>query len=347
MRIAVPLPGTMWAFDVISIIQIFDDDSVMYGSSDRPVIDFIANASSKALDHGMSIATTALRDYHEKPDLIIIPGFANPHEIATDRRTGNAKAWLFTADPADALAIRDWLVASHREGVEIAAMCTGVFALAWTGLLDGVECTTHLPFLDDLAAQFPKALVQKDRLLTHNAKQRIWTSAGGSICLDLCIALLAEHAGQSLATAEANMLMMHYPRSVATRRSDGTPSVLPRPSRQSDEIIALTRRVREHLSYDWTLTTLAQTSHSSTRSFQRRFSEVMGVPPSIWLLTERLNAAKELLELTDLPMQQIALRTGLRNADSLRKHFSAAFGVSPSRYRQDFLRTELRPTENV
>lgn len=122
---------------------------------------------------------------------------------------------------------------------------------------------------------------------------------------------------------------------------------MPRPSRQSDEIIALTRRVREHLSYDWTLTTLAQTSHSSTRSFQRRFSEVMGVPPSIWLLTERLNAAKELLELTDLPMQQIALRTGLRNADSLRKHFSAAFGVSPSRYRQDFLRTELRPTENV
>ena len=120
------------------------------------------------------------------------------------------------------------------------------------------------------------------------------------------------------------MLMMHYPRSVATRRSDGAPSVLPRPSRQSDEIIALTRRVREHLSYDWTLTTLAQTSHSSTRSFQRRFSEVMGVPPSIWLLTERL-----------------------RNADSLRKHFSAAFGVSPSRYRQDFLRTELRPTENV
>ena len=52
MRIAVPLPGTMWAFDVISIIQIFDDDSVMYGSPDRPVIDFIANASSKALDHG-------------------------------------------------------------------------------------------------------------------------------------------------------------------------------------------------------------------------------------------------------------------------------------------------------
>ncbi|WP_240058143.1 hypothetical protein [Bifidobacterium bifidum] len=53
--------------------------------------------------------------------------------------------------------------------------------------------------------------MRKDRLLTHNAKQRIWTSAGGSICLDLCIALLAEHAGQSLATAEANMLMMHYP----------------------------------------------------------------------------------------------------------------------------------------
>ena len=104
---------------------------------------------------------------------------------------------------------------------------------------------------------------------------------------------------------------------------------MPRPSRQSDEIIALTRRVREHLSYDWTLTTLAQTSHSSTRSFQRPVQRGHGGAPSTWLLTERLNAAKELLELTDLPMQQIALRTGLRNADSLRKHFSAAFGVNP------------------
>ena len=82
-------------------------------------------------------------------------------------------------------------------------MCTGVFALAWTGLLDGVECTTRLPFLDDLAAQFPKALVQKDRLLTHNAKQRIWTSAGGSICLDPPPALLADFA------EGANMYFTH------------------------------------------------------------------------------------------------------------------------------------------
>ena len=74
--------------------------------------------------------------------------------------------------------------------------------------------------------------MQKDRLLTHNAKQRIWTSAGGSICLDLCIALLAEHAGQSLATAEANMLMMHYPRSVAPGAATALrPSCRDRPGR--------------------------------------------------------------------------------------------------------------------
>lgn len=143
------------------------------------------------------------------------------------------------------------------------------------------------------------------------------------------------------------MLMMHYPRSVATRRSDGAPSVLPRPSRQSDEIIALTRRVREHLSYDWTLTTLAPDLPLLHALVPASVQRGHGGAASTWLLTERLNARKELLELTDLPMQQIALRTGLRNADSLRKHFSAAFGVNPSRYRQDFLRTELRPMENV
>lgn len=331
------LPGEMWAFDVISIIQIFDDDSVMHGSPDRPIIDFIASGHTMELDHGMSIRTTALNEYHHTPDLVIIPGFADPYSIAADRREGDHKAGLFTRNPADALAARDWLIDCHTRGVEIAAMCTGVFALGWTGLLDGVACTTHLPFIDDLAAQFPKVLVARDRLLTHDAEHRIWTSAGGSMCLDLCIALLAEHAGQTMASTEANMLMMHYPRSVDSRRiAYASSNTLPAPPRQNDDIIALTRRVREHLSYDWTLTTLAQTAHTSTRSFQRRFADVIGVPPSKWLLSERLKAAKEMLELTDLPVQAIAMRVGLHNADLLRKHFSAAFGTSPSRYRQRF-----------
>ena len=335
MRIAVLLPGTMWAFDVISIIQIFDDDSVMHSSPDRPFIDFIAGGNTMELDHGMSIHTIPLAQYHHVPDLIIIPGFADPYTIAADRRQGDNKAGLFTTHPNDAIAAREWLIACHHNGVEIAAMCTGVFVLAWTGLLDGVACTTHLPFLSDLAEQFPQVCVAKDRLLTHDADHRIWTSAGGSICLDLCIALLAEHAGQALATAEANMLMMHYPRSVNSRRPENSNPLLQQ-TRQNDDIITLTRRVREHLSYDWTLTTLAQTAHTSTRSFQRRFRDVMGLPPSKWLLNERLNAARELLELTDLPVQAIAIRVGLHSDDLLRKHFSATFGTSPSHYRQRF-----------
>ncbi|KAB7789888.1 GlxA family transcriptional regulator [Bifidobacterium leontopitheci] len=338
MRIAVLLPGTMWAFDVISIIQIFDDDSVERGGQSRPTIDFIAATASQPLDHGLAIAATPLADYHESPDLIIIPGFANPKDIAHDRRHGDDKAALFTDDPADALAIRDWLIERHHAGAEIAAMCTGVFALAWTGLLDGVDCTTHLPFVDDLALQFPKAVVMRDRLLTHDVRRRIWTSAGGSICLDLCLALMAEHEGQSLASAEADVLMMRYPHSTDSRRprERQTASAVRSSSQQRDDIIALTCRVREHLSHDWTLDALARTVHMSPRSFQRRFVDVIGMPPSSWLLTERLNAAKELLELTDLPVHQVAMRAGLRNADLLRKHFTAAFGVSPSRYRRRF-----------
>lgn len=338
MRIAVLLPGMMWAFDVISIIQIFDDDSVNRNGLEPPVIDFIASSERQSLDHGLSIAATPLDGYRGTPDLIIIPGFANPREIAHDRRQGDEKASLFTSDPADALAIRDWLIKQHQAGAEIAAMCTGVFALAWSGLLDGVECTTHLPYLNDLSVQFPKTVVMHDRLLTHDARRRIWTSAGGSICLDLCLALMAEHEGQAQASAEADILTMRYPHSTGSRRplERTAPPTGASPSQQRDDIIALTCRVREHLGHDWTLDALARSVHMSHRSFQRRFLEVVGMPPSSWLLSERLGAAKEMLELTDLPVQQVAVRTGLRNADLLRKHFTAMFGLSPSRYRKRF-----------
>ncbi|MBW3081437.1 GlxA family transcriptional regulator [Bifidobacterium saguinibicoloris] len=341
MRIAVLLLHPVWSFDLNATIQIFDDSS-------RPqntiVLDFVSPSTSMALDHGMSIATEPLADYIARcdgvhgdgcagthPDLIILPGFADPFAIAADRRTGDDKAALFCRNPHDALMARDWLNAERDRGCEIAAMCTGVFALGWMGLLDGVDCTTHLPFVEDLQAQFPKALVAKDRVLTHDGRRRIWTGAGGSVCLDLCLAILSEHAGEAAAADEATMLALHYPRSVNSRRRTTPAGTMA--SHRQDEITLLARRVREHLGHEWSLPALAQTAHMSPRTFQRRFAEAMGMPPKRWILEQRLKAAKELLELTDLPMYTIASRVGLHDADSLRKRFTLAFGMTPSEYR--------------
>lgn len=337
MRIAVLLLHPVWSFDLNAAIQIFDDSS---RPQNAPAItlDFVSPGTSMPLDHGMSITTVPLAEYTSDmhPDLIVLPGFADPFVIAADRRTGDDKASLFCDDPADAFTARDWLTRERDRGCEIAAMCTGVFALGWMGLLDGVACTTHLPFIEDLRVQFPKALVAGDRVLTHDERRRIWTGAGGSVCLDLCLALLSAHAGEAVAADEATMLAMHYPRSVNSHRQSAPPSAST--THRQDEITVLAQRVREHLGHDWTLDTLAQTAHMSPRTFQRRFDETMGMPPKRWLLEQRLRAAKELLELTDLPMYTIASRVGLRDADALRRRFVISFGITPSEYRARYRR---------
>lgn len=333
VRIAVLLLRPVWSFDLNAVIQIFDDSSRPQDAQTTVLLDFVAPGASMELDHGMSIVTEPLERYRDRfhPDIIILPGFANPFDIALDRRQGDDKAALFCENPQDAFAARAWVVGERQRGCEIAAMCTGVFALGWMGLLDGVTCTTHLPFLSDLEAQYPKAIVAKDRVITYDERHHVWTAAGGSVCLDLCLALLGRYVGEAVASTEVSMMGLPYPRSESTRRQ--TQPATSMTARYNSEIIELTQHVRERLSYDWTLTALAQSAHMSPRTFQRRFNDAMGVPPRRWLLEQRLKTAKELLELTDLPMYAIASRVGMHDSDSLRKHFSVEFGVTPTAYR--------------
>jgi transcriptional regulator GlxA family with amidase domain len=76
----------------------------------------------------------------------------------------------------------------------------------------------------------------------------------------------------------------------------------------------------------------------SVRTFTRRFREETGVSPARWLLHQRVQHARELLETTDLAVETVARRAGLRSATALRQHLHAAIGVSPSAYRRTFRR---------
>jgi transcriptional regulator GlxA family with amidase domain len=84
---------------------------------------------------------------------------------------------------------------------------------------------------------------------------------------------------------------------------------------------------------------LAEQANMSVRTFTRRFREETGVSPTRWLLQQRVDHARLLLETTDLSVDQVARRAGFSTATSLRQHLHAAIGVPPTAYRRTFTRS--------
>jgi transcriptional regulator GlxA family with amidase domain len=103
---------------------------------------------------------------------------------------------------------------------------------------------------------------------------------------------------------------------------------------------ASTSRTRDwalqHLSEMLTVAGLAKHAHMSDRTFVRRFTEETGMAPRRWLTHQRLASAKDLLEDTDLSIEEISAIVGYATATSLRNHLSAQLGVSPAAYRRTY-----------
>jgi transcriptional regulator GlxA family with amidase domain len=220
---------------------------------------------------------------------------------------------------------------AHRDGVTVAALCSGAFTLAAAGLLDGRGATTHWRHLDELEAAAPSARVHRDVLFADEGD--VLTSAGVVGGLDLCLHLIRRDHGADVAAALARRLVMSPAREGGQRQYVDAP-MPPRPSRSG---IASTM--------DWALSGLGESigvddlaGHAgmSARTFQREFTSATGVTPGRWLRGQRIRYAQRLLEATELPVERIAQRSGLGTAANLRRRLHAELGVGPDSYRRTF-----------
>lgn len=330
MEIAVVVPDYAWAFDVLSVIEVFDG-TIPEGIPAPHHLSFVSTGNIARMDHGLSMQTIPIGQYERTPDLIIVSGFAEPDPLFASGASSLENEDLPFERLEELRRLVRWIRECSLRGTEIASLCTGVLILGWAGLLDDIPCTTHWRFADGLKRLFPRALVQGDRLFTHAQDKRIWTCAGGEICIDLCMSLLAAHAGQSTANSVRNMMLLHVPLAPDARQGGNAPH--PASSDHQEDIRRLLGTVRENLSRQWTLPVLASSVCMSPRTFQRHFQSFTGTSPLRWLANERVHAALELLELTDLPLSAIAARTGFGSADRMRSAFNAASLKSPSSYK--------------
>ncbi|MFG1999083.1 helix-turn-helix domain-containing protein [Spirillospora sp. NPDC048911] len=213
-------------------------------------------------------------------------------------------------------------------GGRVVSLCTGAFALAEAGLLDGRRATTHWLYTDVLAERYPKVTVDADVLYVDEGD--VLTSAGRTAGLDLCLHVVRTDFGARVANQLARRMV------APPHRSGGQAQYVEKPMPRAEGLSELLEWASERLDRRLTIDDLAKRAGMSTRSLIRRFHETTGTTPMRWLHGQRLARARELLESTDLPVEEVGQRCGMGAAANLRHHFTRAVGVTPTAYRRTF-----------
>lgn len=250
----------------------------------------------------------------EQADTVVVPGWQPPGA---------------PAPPAVTAALRS----AHRRGARIVAICTGAFVLAQAGLLDGRRATTHWRDIARLAAAFPEVRLDQDVLFVDHGD--VATSAGTGAGIDLCLHLVRSDHGAAYATQIARHMVLPPHREGSQLQYAAQPA----PTRAGESLAPLLEWATSRLDTRLTLDRLAERAGLSSRTLARRFTEQLGTSPGQWLLDQRIDAARVLLEETDLPVDAIATRVGLTSAVNLRRRFRAHLSTTPGSYRRTFSHT--------
>lgn len=219
---------------------------------------------------------------------------------------------------------------AHAAGARMVSLCTGAFALAEAGILDGRRATAHWMHTAQLAERYPKVRVDDSVLYVDDGD--VLTSAGLTAGLDLCLHLVRRDLGAHVANQLARRMV------VPAHRPGGQAQFIDQPMPATDDrgLAPVLDWARVRLDQPLTVDDLAQQAAMSPRTLYRRLRAATGMTPLQWLLNQRLRRAQGLLESTDLPIARIGELSGLGTANNLRHHFLKQIGVSPSDYRRAF-----------
>ncbi|MEB0040449.1 MULTISPECIES: GlxA family transcriptional regulator [unclassified Pseudomonas] len=228
-------------------------------------------------------------------------------------------------------AITAWL----RKAVPLAgrygSICTGAFILGHAGLLDGKQAATHWSHAHQLSEQFPLARVEPDRIYVRDG--RLMTSAGVTAGIDMALALVSEDHGAAVALLVAKRLL------VVVQRQGGQSQFSPyliAPDDDSSPVAKIQRYVMEHIAEPFSVERLAEVVAMSPRSFARIFARDAKVTPAEFVQRARIDAARHLLEGSQLAIKAVAYHCGFGSASRMRLIFSQRLGVTPTQYRERF-----------
>jgi transcriptional regulator GlxA family with amidase domain len=235
-------------------------------------------------------------------------------------------------------SIADWLKAVHTKGAIIASVCSGSLLLGQTGLLDGEDATSHWGYCDAMTRSFPKIRVRKERILVPaGIGHRLITAGGATSWYDLLLYLIGRFAGPEEARRVAKVFLL---------QSHGQGQLpfagLTARRQHNDKIVKAAQLwIADNYMAANPVAAMASACSLTERSFHTRFKRATGMSPMDYVQTIRVEEAKQLLETSEMPLEEIADEVGYAEPASFRRLFRRLVGVSPSAYRRQHLPVSL------
>jgi transcriptional regulator GlxA family with amidase domain len=223
-----------------------------------------------------------------------------------------------------------WISRRAPDARRVASVCSGAFLLAATGLLDGRRATTHWSRCARLAAAHPSVLVEQDPIYINDGS--IWTSAGVTAGIDMALALLQADLGRAMATAVAQHLVVFAKRPGGQTQFSAGLAL----TGSDDSFDRLHDWMAKNLRGNLAVPVLAEQAGMSERSFLRRYRQIVGVTPARAVERVRVEAARQALGETTLPLKRIARDCGFGSEETMRRSFLRVLAVPPHAYRERF-----------
>jgi transcriptional regulator GlxA family with amidase domain len=313
-NIVIFAPADVHAMEIASVMDVFNEANAQVESTTVYTMTVVAErrdvircASGLRIVPDLSIADPA-----PEADTLLVAGSYGVPGAPSD----SVVAWL-----------RERSASARRYG----AVCTGTFLIGAAGLIGGRNVTTHWYYADELKARFPSARVDADSIFIRDGP--LFTSAGVTACIDLALALIEEDHGRDLALSVARHMVMYLKRP-GGQSQYSVP--LGAQARSRSPIARVQAGILDHPEEELSLSALADRAAMSRRNFSRVFRSETGLSPAAYVEQVRMDKARQLLEETSLPLDQVAQQSGLGTAASARRIFLRRLGISLRQYRDRF-----------
>jgi transcriptional regulator GlxA family with amidase domain len=281
----------------------------------RPYKIVVIGVTGRTFTSDAGLVFKAGRTLRDAPalDTLIIPGGEGLRHPGTNAR------------------VSSWVKARAHRIRRIVTVCTGIYGLAPTGLLDGRRVTTHWRYAADVARKFSRLRVEPDAIFVKDGA--FYTAAGVTSGIDLSLALVQEDLGPQAALAVARMLVVYMKRPGGQEQFS---EPLRFQTKSSDRFSELAAWMAGHLGGDLSVEALARRACVCARHFSRRFKREFGSAPAAFVEGLRLNEARRLLSSDSVSIESVADSVGFGSADSFRRAFERRFGITPTGYRGRF-----------
>jgi transcriptional regulator GlxA family with amidase domain len=236
--------------------------------------------------------------------------------------------------------VSHWIKGRAGRIRRIASVCTGIYMVAPTGLLDGRKVTTHWRFAADVARRFPKLSVSHDALFLKDGP--FYTAGGVTASVDLSLALIEEDFGPRMALAVARELVVYLKRAGGQKQYS---EPLEFQCNAMDRFAELATWMIDHLHGDLSLEALARRACLSPRHFARRFKQAFHGTPAAFVENLRLDEARRRLSERTQTIETVGTSVGFHSDDSFRRAFQRRFGINPRAYRNGFTVAMTKPSK--